>query len=66
MMQAMRLLDEIWVMGFSGMLNNTLPLQRRLNTPFACTPVMLIIYTFCSDSHLMKLMIISNATFLPI
>ena len=40
--------------------------QQRSITPFACTPVMLIVYTFYSDSQLMKLETSSNTTFLPI
>ena len=38
-------------------------------TPFACTltlAIMSIVYTFYSDSQLMKLVTSSNATFLPI
>ena len=47
--------------------NTKIPsLQQRSVTPPARTPVMLIVYTFYSDSQLMKPVTSSNATFLPI
>src|ERR1700678_681151 len=36
-------------------------LQWKLDTPFACTHVTLIVCTFCSNSQLMKLALISLA-----
>ena len=41
-------------------------LQQRSVTPSTCTPITLIVYTFYSNSQLMKPVTSSNATFLPI